>query len=654
MAFWHNVGEDVQQGLVRANQECGSRDAPHFLPIHVLFLHHAKLIADFLVYISKECIRQVVFGAELGLGFWRVSRDSEHHRTGGLKLLERVAESAGFNGAARSISSGIKEEYNGLAGIVREAYALLLVGFEREVGNFLIQFHGEFPRKVDGGPVVAISLHYSRGGQQVSSRTTGNLLIKRTVLAAVGLLAAVPAWAQYPGQVKKSDKEAPELRAVAVLEWTGDEGKPKASRIVPITVFDGLALQDGGVYLARPEPMAVDPGVEYVLQQDGHGIGLYDIDNAGQEAGSWVGLGTWKPMPTIAPKRPAPVLAQNGMDDEGSDHPTLHRKHPSGDSQGGGSSGSGSGGQAPAEDPDRPTLHKKTTSDDSGTSGSNPTSDPDRPTLHKASPTDDSSNEPAADPDRPTLKKTKDNKQAKSATDTGYVEDVANDADPNRPRLARGKSTGSGPDVTPTLLGLPPDIQQAVAVSDAKNRPEHLWSYTWSNPDDEGKMKANLEDLARTALGLNAPPPPPARKTTAATTAHKKAKPAPPPPPAPLPDEQFRVFELAYSSGATLVLTAHTGGPLAQQKFVTLIAQPDLYGSLRVLFKSVTDGAHLDEAPRMRLIDAVDALADNRGELLFELRGSTQRQFALYRVLRGTAERLFITGGGQFSEASGD
>jgi hypothetical protein len=34
--------------------------------------------------------------------------------------------------------------------------------------------------------------------------------------------------------------------------------------------------------------------------------------------------------------------------------------------------------------------------------------------------------------------------------------------------------------------------------------------------------------------------------------------------------------------------------------------------------------------------------------LLFELRGATQRQFALYRVLRGRAERLFVTGGGEF------
>jgi hypothetical protein len=195
-----------------------------------------------------------------------------------------------------------------------------------------------------------------------------------------------------------------------------------------------------------------------------------------------------------------------------------------------------------------------------------------------------------------------------------------------------------------------------VAVSDAKSHPAHPWDYAWSNPDDEAKMKASLEDMARDALGLNAPQPAakPAPMRTATTT-RKSTKPAPPPPPpAPLSDEQFRVFELAYGSGATLVLSAHTDGPVAQQKFVTLVAQPDLYGNVLMLLKNVTDGTHLDEKPRMRLVDAVDAMADNRGELLFELRGATQRQFALYRVLRGQAEKLFVTGGSEFGTATNE
>jgi hypothetical protein len=226
-------------------------------------------------------------------------------------------------------------------------------------------------------------------------------------------------------------------------------------------------------------------------------------------------------------------------------------------------------------------------------------------------------------------------------------------------------------------------MQQAVAVSDAYDHAEHPWKYSWANPDDEKKMKAALEAIARTELGLDKPAPTTPAKT-AKTTARKRTPLVPPPPPEPTPlaDEQFHVFELAYGSSATMVLTASTppppapantddsdeplpptikrgkptssqtvAGPAktqpaakpAPQKYVTLVAQPDLYGGIAVLYKSVTDSAHLDDTPRMRLVDAVDAMADNRGELLFELRGKTQRQFALFRVLRGSAEQLFAT-----------
>jgi hypothetical protein len=54
----------------------------------------------------------------------------------------------------------------------------------------------------------------------------------------------------------------------------------------------------------------------------------------------------------------------------------------------------------------------------------------------------------------------------------------------------------------------------------------------------------------------------------------------------------------------------------------------------------------------MRLVDAVDAEADNRGELLFELRGATQRQFTLYRVLRGDARQIFLSGPQSFAVAA--
>jgi hypothetical protein len=506
--------------------------------------------------------------------------------------------------------------------------------------------------------LASFSFDYGRRVRKVSLRDRSRLWIKAAALVA----AALPVFAQYPGQVAQTDKGAPTVRAVAVFEWTGDEPKPKTSRLVPVSIYDGVELQDADEYLARPFPLALEGDVEYQLLKDGKPIGLFDVDTAAHEQGTWVGYGKRLPLPAA---KPAPAqVAKIDEDDAQSDVPVLHRKHHDGDSSSGGASGgsgngsgngsgsaSGPAPNAPPPDPDRPTLHKSndTGSSTSGSPASNSgsTSDPDRPDPHRlpdsSAPTSapstsaSSSSTSSNDSDHPKLKK------KKKEEDDSYVDSVEKLSDPNRPHLFRGKAAGFDALVTPSLRGLPPDMHQEVAVSDATERPEHIWDYTWADPDDQVKMKAAMEELARTELGLN-PPPAPAKPThKSAATAHKRAQPAPPPESAPLRDEQFRVFELAYGSGATMVLSARTEGTGEHEKFVTLIAQPDLYGNVMVLVKNVTDAAHLDSTPRMRLVDAVDALADNRGELLFELRGATERQFALYRVLRGDAKRIFLS-----------
>jgi hypothetical protein len=476
-----------------------------------------------------------------------------------------------------------------------------------------------------------------------------------TVLMAAALLAVLPAAAQYPGQVKQ-DSQNQTMRAIAVLEWTGEAEHPKASRLVPVTVYDGAQLQDAGIYLARPAPLALLTDVEYELKDNGKTTGLFVVNTAGQNQGSWVGFGAWKPLPK--PKAPATVAKIDDRDAWGNaadDKPVLHRKHHDGDSPTGKSDDAKS--NAPPADPDRPTLKKKSSSTDadSSTASTDAPSDPDRPTLHKKN-TDSSTaggGTPAPDPDRPTLKKKTDKPatSSKYESDEATVESVQTLSDPDRPKLLRGKPANQGGTVLPTLMGMPPDMNQTVAVSDAKDRPEHVWSYSWANPADADNMKAAMEDIARQALGL--PPKqdaaPEMPKIRTATTARRKAAPPPPPPaPAQLKDLQFRVFELAYGAGATMVLSARTDGEGIQQKFVTLICQPNIYGKATVLFKSVTDAAHLDDKPRMRLVDAVDVMADNRGELLFELRGATQRQFALYRVVRGQVTKLFATEPGSF------
>jgi hypothetical protein len=501
------------------------------------------------------------------------------------------------------------------------------------------------------------------------------LRVMCAVLLAVGVTAG--AHAQYPGRITKTDKNTPVLRSVAVLEWTGDAGKPSASRLVPVAVFDGEQLNDGTIYLTRPEPMALASGVEYELQAAGKPTGIFDVFGSGEENGAWEGFGVWKPLTAPQAAKAAAAFntsSLNGGGDSDDDQPVLKRKHPKGTDSDDGGTASASGGAAdssvkPASggsepsDPDRPTLKRKSGQDSGASSSSGSGSS--------------SGSTASVDPDRPTLHRT--HHSADSEVETSNIA-----PDPDRPRLKRGKPADVADNEIPKLHGFPPSMQQAVAVSDASSHVEHPWKYSWANLDDEGKMKGALEAIARTALGLDAPPAPvkPVRKTAAA--AHRKTALAPvePPPPAELADENFRVFELAFGSSATMVLTASTPAPPtadvaeppdseppppvikrgkptasaskptppvaaqpkpAPQKYVTLVAQPDLYGGVMVLFKSVTDSAHLDEKPRMRLVDAVDAMADNRGELLFELRGKTQRQFALFRVLRGSAEQLFAT-----------
>jgi hypothetical protein len=511
---------------------------------------------------------------------------------------------------------------------------------------------------------VKLRLHYFRTGWVVSW---------------AALLAGSCVWAQYggqgtnptPSQAAKKAKDAPPLRAVAVMEWTGDEAKPgvpgkiKTSRLVPISIFDGEKLEDAGIYLARPEPLALAGEVEYLLKENGATVGMFDVKNAGQEMGSWVGYGEWKP-PVAA--RPAfAATAKVDEDDEDDDKPVLHRKHhdddqPAQSGSGGPKNGSGSGsgagsssGSGSGDDSDRPVLHKKDSGDSAGSSSGSGSGNSGSGTAQ-------------GDDDRPVLKKPK----KQQDEDIGHTEALPNVTDPDRPRLQRGKDNSQSLKVLPSLMGIPADMRQVVGVSDQRDKPDHPWSYTWASADDEAKMKDALEDQARIALGVAAPAaqaPQPASGTGSSaakrsTTAKKAAKPAPAAAPVSLDGEQFRVFELAYGSGATLVLSAHvTVTPQSQDadhpvaprlKYVTLIAQPDLYGGLRVLYKNVADSTHLDETPRMILVDAVDALADNRGELLFELRGATQRQFALYRVARGTAEQIFVTNGSAYGTMAGN
>jgi hypothetical protein len=532
------------------------------------------------------------------------------------------------------------------------------------------------------------------------------------VLAGAGALA----------QTHKVTKPETVVRAVGVYEWTGDIAKPTASRLIPVTLFIDGQLQDAGVYLARPVPLALWSGNVYELQEAGVAKGglelayakhLQMIETAtGATAydDGWFGYGSYK-APAAAKKapalRPATTLSevksskeskddgrphfsnksggdQPGSGDSGSgakddsstnadaDRPTMKRRSggSSGSDSGTSSGTSGSGttgvdaGATPADDPDRPHLSKKPGSDSDGTdsSPSSTASDPGSGQSGAGSGTGSSAGSGSApttaeggsadDPDRPTLKRRsaeeikKDRKKEDSASVSGVGS--LND-DPNRPIIHRGKPTSAmNEDDLPKLMGLPVDLKQMVAVSDAVNRPEHAFARPWEDDAERAAILTKMEALARAKLAeygaAAASTVAPATTAAARRAAAAKKKAAPAAPEVALEEEELKGYTLSYGGAATYVYTAHTRGVGAALDYVTVVAQADALGELKPAITSVTDATHLDRTPRMRLVDAVDAEASNRASLLFELRGQKSRQFGLYSVIGARAQQRFLSG----------
>ena len=442
------------------------------------------------------------------------------------------------------------------------------------------------------------------------------------------------------------------VRAVGVYEWTGDLAKPTASRLIPVSLFIDGKLQDAGVYMARPVPFSLLTGNVYEFQKSGVPQGTLELayarhlvanENAATTFDDgWFGYGKF--APPALPKRNTNLRAStvpirlDGTNAEDDDKPHFSNR----------SAIPGTGGSAnprpgsvpasiPGDDPDRPTM-KKRGSDDSA-----------------------SATVPGDDADRPTLRKRGSDKKDKPRGDEGSVEKVGSGLDdPNRPTIHRGKPVGAmADDDIPKLMGLPPEKQlhQMIAVSDAADRPQHDFNREWEGPDERTEVLLKLQAEAQAQLAAygsahpeSAPAPAtrPVPQNTHRTIAKSRRAPVketpPPAPPATLLDEDLRGFELSYNGTPTFVYTAHTDGTGAARKDITLVAQMNPKGDPEYAIKSVTDEGHLDQTPRMRLVDAVDADASNRASLLFELKAQNTRQFALYRVIGARAEQIFTTG----------
>ncbi|CAN5521617.1 hypothetical protein BH10ACI4_BH10ACI4_01770 [soil metagenome] len=544
-----------------------------------------------------------------------------------------------------------------------------------------------------------------------------------------------------PAQTHKVAKPESVVRAIGVYEWTGDLAKPAASRLIPVSVFIDGQLQDAGVYLARPVPLALLSGNLYELQDAGKPKGALELsfarhmqmtENATGASlfdDGWFGYGSFKApaaekkAPALKPsKQLAEVRGSKGAVDDGrphfsnksgsanktdadktdadktspdksgsdkadsdapvgsatpadADRPTMRRRSGSSDSDSAGKTptastaakDAGTDTTTPADDPDRPHLTKKTSGDPAGD-----TTTQDSASTQSGSGGDSDSKAPPTtasggskdDPDRPTLKRrtTEEMKQDRKKEDRASVTGVGSlNDDPNRPTIRRGKpASAMTEDDLPKLTGLPTDLKQMVAVSDAVNRPLHDFARPW---DDDAERKAILTKMqalaraklaaygAKAAASVPAATPPVLRKGAPASTAAARraaaAKKAAAPVEVTLLDEDLRGYTLSYGGLATYVYSAHTAGVGATLDYVTVVAQADALGELKIAMENVTDAAHLDRTARMRLVDAVDAEASNRASLLFELRGLRSRQFGLYSVIGARADQKFISGSTQ-------
>ena len=180
----------------------------------------------------------------------------------------------------------------------------------------------------------------SKGGRALRRLVFLPVPFMLTALLLVAGSSVLPA--QYP-TARKTEKKTDNPRAVGVLEWTGQPGKPSASRLIPISIFIDGRLQDGGLYMARPAPMTLESGTVYELELAGKPMGLFDIGSAGHiESGdfqnAWFGYGVWKPLSKPAPPRRVQMAANpptRGAAVTDPDRPTLIRRQPAGGSAGG-------------------------------------------------------------------------------------------------------------------------------------------------------------------------------------------------------------------------------------------------------------------------------------------------------------------------------
>jgi len=420
---------------------------------------------------------------------------------------------------------------------------------------------------------------------------------------------------------KKKTVKGP--RAIGLLQ-IAPNGK---AHLIPIAILVDGKFYDASAYKADPVPMALESEVVYEGIRTGVSQGLFTVSGALQAQNSWLGEGTWQPAGSAPAKKVRSDEKPNLNDDTG---PPKLRK------QSGGSRNPSSDSQPSSAPP--PPSSSPSSAPPSGAT-------PPPPSQPKAS---DSTQKPAEAP-----------APNQSAED---------DSDPNRPKLRRGKQEPSNsvelapkkPSVAAPLSSVPAgakakpsqantaSIQFIPAVSDAQGPDARPYAFEMK-PGEEDSYRKKMLTLAAAEVQAKARAMTP--KMPGAPTKGVPARPAAKPKStAPTFDDiQLRAFDLWNTNEPIFVMSAQahlppdpaspSTGPRTYT--ITLVARADIYLELHKLLADVTDEQHLDEFPKLELVDAVDADGDGRGDLLFREVSDAGTAWAIYKPTSDSLYPLF-------------
>jgi len=366
------------------------------------------------------------------------------------------------------------------------------------------------------------------------------------------------------------------------------------ARLTPIAIMVDGKFFDAGSYKGKPVPMALDFGVVYEGFRTGVSQGIFTITQPGQLNHVWIAEGTWLPAgakpPEKSKKYETPVIEDKDAP------PILHRRTET---------------QTSTSDQQKPAP----TTTPAPSAPAPPAASPPAPPAAKMPPEPQSID----DPNRPILRRGKPDPNARREAMKTFDDDEF---------AIKPKGTGA-------TAAAQPAIQIIPAISDAGGPDTRPYAYD-VKPEEEASYRTKMLDLAAAELRarVKAEAPSSAAVKRRTPVAAKPSKPS-------FDDVQLRIFDLSNSNQPVLVLSAKTHAPegeVREPKEITLVARTNLEGDLRKLFFSETDSRHLDVAPRMELIDAVDADGDGRGELLFRRTWDAGSAYGIYRV---TADQLW-------------